>query len=161
MSLEIERKFLIEKLPKETEGLIPQKIEQGYLALEAGGREVRLRRQDQYFFLTVKSFGDLLREEYEVSLSEEQFSKLWPGTLGRRICKDRYVLNRSSCKVEIDRYRQPLTGLLIAEIEFPSIEAAQLFQKEAWMGLEVTHLNFLKNRELFQFKDLNALKKFL
>lgn len=51
---EIERKFLVKELPQDLARGRSFRIEQGYLAVEHGGAEVRLRRQDGEFF----SYGE-------------------------------------------------------------------------------------------------------
>ena len=80
MALEIERKFFVPHFPQELAEQTPLSIEQGYLALEAGGQEVRLRKSDDRYWLTVKSTGSLVRKEHEVPITPEQFQALWPAT---------------------------------------------------------------------------------
>ena len=62
--MEIERKFLIKKeqLPKDLANCSFHKIEQGYLCTDP---VVRIRRQDDEYYLTYKSKGLLSREEYK------------------------------------------------------------------------------------------------
>ena len=84
--------------------------------------------------------------------------QLWPGTLGRRLVKDRYLSTYNGFKVELDVYEAPLNGLIVAEIEFPSPEVAESFQKADWMQQELTHINFLKNRNLLQFDSFESIK---
>lgn len=157
MGKEIERKYIVSHFPPELKGVQPQVIEQGYLALEPHGQEVRLRKTNTGYFLTVKSIGTLERREYETSLTFDQFQKLWPGTFGRRIRKKRYLLKRNVHTIEVDVYLKPLKGLILAEVEFPSLNAANSYTKEEWMGREVTQLNFLKNRTLLQFDSIEEL----
>ena len=66
--MEIERKFLIKKeqLPKDLANYSFHKIEQGYLCTDP---VVRIRRQDDEYYLTYKSKGLLSREEYNLPLS--------------------------------------------------------------------------------------------
>jgi len=155
MPKEIERKFLVKTLPFDEATHPFVNISQGYLALEPGGQEVRLRRKNQQYFLTVKSIGTMVREEHETSLTLKQFQTLWPGTSGRRLQKDRYIFED---RIEIDIYRGNLTGLIVAEIEFPDQVSAKSYQAPSWMEQEITHLNFLKNRNLFQFKNWAAIQ---
>ena len=49
MSKEIERKFLVGELPFNREEHPSVYIEQGYLALEPGGQEVRIRKKDDAY----------------------------------------------------------------------------------------------------------------
>ena len=66
--MEIERKFLIKKeqLPKDLANCSFHKIEQGYLCTDP---VVRIRRQDDEYYLTYKSKGLLSREEYNLPLA--------------------------------------------------------------------------------------------
>src|SRR6476661_10318929 len=89
-SREIERKFLIKRLPLEILRSRHFRIAQGYLANEAGGRHVRLRKKGKTAFLTFKTGRSTNREEREVTLSAKQFAILWPATSGRRLRKVRY-----------------------------------------------------------------------
>lgn len=155
MAKEIERKFLVDELPFDPETYPFVSIEQGYLALEPKGQEVRLRKKGAGYYLTVKSQGTLVREEYEVELSQEQFEVLWAGTTGRRLQKDRYLFEA----FELDIYKGNLEGLIVAEIEFADAQEAQSFQSPNWLGQEVTHINFLKNRNLLQFQGWAAIQK--
>lgn len=161
MPNEIERKFLVSTLPAEALRQSALPIEQGYLALDTNGNEVRLRRIDKAYYLTVKSDGTIVRKEYETQLTKEQFEALWEGTEGRRLRKDRYILKRSTHKIDIDVYHQPLKGLKVAEVEFSSLEEAGRYEKEGWMSREVTHLSFMKNKNLLQFETYKALLELL
>ena len=58
--MEIERKFLISKLPENLDDYPFHQIEQGYLCTQP---VVRIRRQDDTYILTYKSGGMISREE--------------------------------------------------------------------------------------------------
>lgn len=156
MSKEIERKFLVKELPFHEDEHPFVHIEQGYLALEPGGQEVRLRKKENTYSLTVKSQGALTRQEYETILDIQQFEALWPGTHGRRLRKNRFLLSGG---IEVDIYEGNLQGLIVAEVEFPDEDSADAFQVPAWMGQEVTHHNFLKNRSLWQFDNWRDIQR--
>lgn len=161
MAKEIERKFLLSQLPESIAHQKPMCLEQGYLALDPEGKEVRLRKSDSNYWLTVKSSGTLVREEYEVVLDTEQFEALWPATKGRRLSKERYEVPVGPWKAEIDCYMEPLRGLMVVEVEFPDEAAAKSFEKAPWMGQEVTHLSFLKNKNLLQFESVESIMDLL
>ncbi|MDX1666265.1 MAG: CYTH domain-containing protein [Saprospiraceae bacterium] len=158
MAREIERKFLVDALPESISGRERKAIRQGYPALEEGGREVRLRSMADRYFLTIKSQGDLEREEYEIELNKDQFENLWDATRGRRLRKDRIKYEAGDRLIEIDIYHQPLAGLIVAEIEFEDEAKAMAYEPEEWMGRELTHFNFLKNRNLLQFDSWEEVK---
>jgi CYTH domain-containing protein len=135
---EIERKFLVETLPEEAACYSPSSIRQGYVAVDASGSSVRVRQIGDRFFLTIKQGQGLTRREVEMALSADQFETLWPLTEGRRIEKQRYALPYESHTIELDVYAGALKGLLTAEVEFASIEAATGFVPPSWFGLDVT-----------------------
>ena len=138
MASEIERKFVLEAMPPEAAGAPATAIEQGYLAVDAEA-EVRLRRADGKRLLTAKRGHGESREEVEVALYGEQFEALWPLTEGRRLRKTRRRVPLGDGLVaEIDRYDDELAGLVVAEVEFPSLEASRGFEPPSWLGSEVT-----------------------
>jgi adenylate cyclase len=135
---EIERKFLVKRLPdklKQSRCLI---IEQGYLATESAGRQVRLRKAGSTASLTFKVGRGSHREEREIKLSPKQFAALWPGTAGRRLRKARYEIPWDKVTIEIDIYRGRHTGLVVAEVEFPNSASCRRFKAPWWFGREVT-----------------------
>jgi adenylate cyclase len=135
--MEIERKFLLDALP---EGLdAGARIEQGYVALDPAGAEVRVRRKGDKHMLTVKSGAGLVRGEEEIALSAGNFERLWPLTAGRRVVKTRHLVPLGGeLTAEVDVYEGDLDGLLTAEIEFPDEDAATAFEAPAWLGRDVT-----------------------
>src|SRR5438067_13396772 len=103
-SREIERKFLIRRLPLEILRSRHFRLAQGYLANEPGGRHVRLRKKGRTPSLTFKVGRAMSREEREIRLSPKQFATLWPATRGRRLHKTRYEVPWKNLKIEIDIY---------------------------------------------------------
>jgi adenylate cyclase len=136
---EIERKFLVTRLPSDPGHA--QQIEQGYLSKSAGSKAgVRLRRVDgNQAFLTIKGGLGLRRVEVELPLAMDQFAALWPLTEGQRLTKKRYkVALNERLHVDLDLYEDRLANLVTAEVEFGSEEEAQSFSPPDWFGEEVT-----------------------
>jgi adenylate cyclase len=147
--LEVERKWLVEDPPGDALAVEGDQIHQGYLAISADGTEVRLRRRRDRCFLTVKSAGGLVRGEREVEISQDQFEALWPATEGQRVEKVRRVLDGGDgSQIELDVYAGALSGLVVAEVEFPDADAAARFGSPAWFGREVTGEAAYKNQRL-------------
>ncbi len=161
MSKEIERKFYLQKAPAFLNGLDPIPIRQGYIAAEDPGNEVRVRKKGEKFWLTVKSGMGLERTEVEIAISEEDFQVLWGLTKGKQLEKDRYLYPVGEYVVEIDAYKGPLEGLFVAEVEFPSLEAAKSFEIPGWMGTEITDNLHFTNRTLTQLTDISSLSDYL
>ena len=135
---EIERKFLVKWLPDGLKRSRSFVIEQGYLATESAGRQVRLRKRGHTASLTFKARRDSHREEREVKLSPKQFAALWPGTAGRRLRKVRYEIPWENVLIELDIYRGRHAGLVVAEVEFPNRASCRRFKAPWWFGREVT-----------------------
>ena len=135
---EIERKFLIKRLPDNLKQSRSFVIEQGYLATESADRQVRLRKTGNTASLTFKVGRGSHREEREIKLSPKQFAALWPGTVGRRLRKMRYEIPWDNVLIEIDIYRGRHAGLVVAEVEFPDGASCRRFKAPSWFGREVT-----------------------
>ena len=135
---EIERKFLVNWLPENLKRSRSFVIEQGYLATELAGRQVRLRKRGHTASLTFKDRRGSHREEREIKLSPKQFAALWPGTAGRRLRKVRYEVPWNNVMIEVDIYRGRHAGLVVAEVEFPDSASCRRFNAPWWFGREVT-----------------------
>ena len=137
-SREIERKFLLKRLPEELKRSRRYVIAQGYLATEPAGRQVRLRKKGKTGSLTFKMDRGAAREEREIKLGPKQFAALWPATAGRRLRKLRYEIPWRNLLIEIDIYRGRHSGLVVAEVEFPDRAMCRRFKPPSWFGREVT-----------------------
>ena len=87
--MEIERKYLLDQLPENLTSYPCKKIEQGYLSTEP---VVRIRRSDDEYYLTYKSKGLMVREEYNLPLTKESYLHLREKADGVLISKTRYLL---------------------------------------------------------------------
>ena len=144
--MEIERKYLIPELPEHLEQYPHHKIEQGYLCTAP---VVRIRRQDDQYYLTYKSGGLMVREEYNLPLTKEAYEHLRPKTDGILISKTRYILPlEDGLKIELDLFDAPYKTLRLAEVEFPDEEAANHFVPPVWFGEDVTFSTKYHNSNL-------------
>ena len=146
--LEIERKFLIAKLPRALASHPHREIAQGYLALGRDRSHVRLRRAGRVCTLTFKRGSAQAREEREIRLTPAQFAILWPATAGSRLTKTRYDVPWKKFTIEIDVYRGSNEGLTVAEVEFPDLKTYHSFKPPAWLGEEVTGASRYSNVKL-------------
>ncbi len=136
--MEIERKYLVakENLPINLEDFEFYEIEQAYLCREP---VVRIRKQDNEYILTYKSKGLMVREEYNLPLTEESYQHLLAKSDGKVITKRRYIIPlRKKYKVELDIFEGVHKGLVLAEVEFETKEQAEEFVAPGWFGEEVT-----------------------
>ena len=71
--MEIERKYLIDRLPFDVTAYPSHEIEQAYLNTEP---VIRIRKEDEEYYLTYKSKGLMAREEYNLPLNAESYAHL-------------------------------------------------------------------------------------
>ncbi len=147
MGVEIERKFIVAKLPTNLLRLEHYDIEQGYTDHKRLRRIIRSTSKEE-FILGWKSGTGLVRAEFEHSISEIQFWKLWYKTRGRRLQKTRYLMKNNDLTIAIDVFRGKLEGLVFAEVEFKSKKQAERFMPPKWFGREVTEDTHYNNRSL-------------
>jgi len=146
--MEIERKFLIKELPENLEQYPFHLIEQGYLCTAP---VVRIRRQDDDYYLTYKSKGMMVREEYNLPLNAAAYEHLRKKVDGTLITKKRYLIPLDGkLTIELDLFEGELTPLRLAEVEFPSEEEAKAFIPPAWFGADVTFSFLYHNSYLSQ-----------
>ena len=148
--MEIERKYLIDRkdLPKDYTSYLCRHIEQGYLCTNP---VVRIRKDNDQYILTYKSSGLMIREEYNLPLSEEAYKSLRGKVDGRLIVKDRYMIPLGdSLTIELDLFKEDLSSLILAEVEFPDEESANTFVPPDWFGEDVTFSSKYHNSTLSQ-----------
>lgn len=138
--LEIERKFLLKRLPESMPESTSVVIEQGYLPgerLVERLRTVELGRQRTYL-RTVKIGAGLVRTELEEETSADVFKAMWPLTKGRRLTKRRHRVPDGRLTWDIDEFTD--RELVLAEIELPSSETPVEIPSwlEPWIEREVT-----------------------
>lgn len=136
---EIERKFRVRRMPENLSDFPHAEIAQGYLAIAAGGVQVRLRKAGEQHSLTYKRNDGAARVEREIELTPAQFDILWPATAGKRLTKTRYHIPIGALVVELDVYSGRHEDLIVAEVEFASEAAARDFHVPEWLGEDVSH----------------------
>ena len=135
--MEIERKFTVKALPENLDSYPFHLIEQAYLNTDP---VLRIRRQDDEYFLTYKSKGLMSREEYNLPLTADAYEHLKPKADGILITKDRYVIpEKDGLFIELDVFHEEYEGVLLAEVEFPTEEAANAYTAPEWFGEDVTY----------------------
>ena len=163
--MEIERKFLLKQIPENLNNYSFHLIEQAYLCTDP---VVRIRRQDDEYYMTYKGSGMMSREEYNLPLHKEAYEHLLPKADGNVISKKRYLiplsreeinaeclslLGDTDIFIELDEFAPPFAPLLLAEIEFPSEAAALAFQMPDWFAEDVTedvryHNSYMSKMEI-------------
>jgi CYTH domain-containing protein len=114
---EVERKYLLTRMPELPEGAISSEIHQGWLPGDALQERLRRRRDEggDAFTRTVKVGIGLVRTELEEKTTPDLFEALWPFTKGRRVTKRRWCVRQGDRTWEIDEFLD--RDLVLAEIE--------------------------------------------
>ncbi len=135
--MEIERKFLIKKLPANLGSYPFHIIEQAYLCTDP---VVRVRRQDDEYYMTYKGKGLLAREEFNLPLNQSAYDHLKGKADGNIISKTRYLIPDPDGihTIELDVFDDPFAPLVLAEVEFESIETANAYRMPDWFKEDVT-----------------------
>lgn len=134
--MEIEKKYLIHKLPENLETYPRKKIQQAYLCTNP---VVRIRKQDEEYILTYKGKGLMVREEYNLPLNRDAYEHLLQKADGIVLTKTRYFLPLpQGLTIELDVFDAPYENLRLAEVEFSSEEEANAFVPPEWFGEDVT-----------------------
>lgn len=156
--MEIERKYLLDQLPENLTSYPCKKIEQGYLSTEP---VVRIRRSDDEYYLTYKSKGLMVREEYNLPLTKESYLHLREKADGVLISKTRYLLplTGTDLTIELDVFDAPYEGLYLAEVEFPDEASANAFVPPVWFGKDVTYSSDYHNSTLSKGKNYKLPEK--
>lgn len=144
--MEIERKYLIEKLPDNLNTYPYRTLEQGYLCTNP---VIRIRKDNDKYELTYKSKGLMVREECNLPLNREAYEHMKTKTDGRLIRKKRYMIPcNDTLTIELDIFEGDLAPLLLAEVEFPDEETANSFTPPEWFGEDVTFSTQYHNSNL-------------
>lgn len=134
--MEIERKFLIRTLPDNLNAYPCRHLEQGYLCTTP---VVRVRKDNDKYELTYKGGGLMVREEYNLPLTQRSYEHLKAKIDGRLITKKRYMIPYKAYTIELDIFENDLAPLMLAEVEFATEEEANIFIPPDWFAEDVTY----------------------
>ena len=159
--MEIEKKYLIKKLPDTLNDNKRYVIEQAYLS-DAPVVRVRKRVSPEKceYFMTVKSTGMFAREEVESDISEKTYNVFLQEAKGNVITKERYILPlEDGLKAELDVFKGVFEGVIMVEVEFPDEEAAKKFTPPDFFSDEVTFDKRFHNSNMSKMSidDINEL----
>lgn len=161
--MEIERKFLIKTLPEHLNSYPCHHIEQAYLNTDP---VVRVRKEDDTYYLTYKGKGMMAREEYNLYLNKDSYYHLREKADGNIISKKRYLIplrnpgfkdgfptppEDYSLTIELDVFEAPFAPLILAEVEFGSKDAAEAFVPPEWFDEDVTYCKEYHNSFMANF----------
>ena len=168
MKQEIERKYTVNYFPEDLKITDVLNIEQAFIYKDAKTviriRKIQNKKSNHIEYMyTVKTKGDITYHkdstvantyEIESSIQEEAFNELMKNRISNIIRKTRIMIPiENNLKVEMDIYKDYLQDFITAEVEFPSEEVANTFQKPEWLGEEMQY------KELSNWKLSNMTKE--
>lgn len=134
MNIEIERKFLVKDVDWMLDVYNKQQILQGYFSADSNMR-VRIDKDTKQSSICIKGDGLVTREEYQYLVPSKDAISMF--SLCRyHVVKTRHHVMFDGLNWEIDVFKGPLDGLIVAEIELD--DESQLFKLPPWVGKEVT-----------------------
>lgn len=143
---EIEATYLANSLPDTIKSLEGRTIIDTYFPANATHPHLRIRQKGTSYTLTKKTQvtpGDASTQiEENIDLTKEEFEALNAGN-GKTVAKVRYEFPIGNHTAEIDVFTGGLTGLVLVDVEFPSIEARDAFKKPDFCGADVTQEDFI------------------
>ena len=149
--MEIERKYLVRRLPDGLAALPHVEIEQCYLCTSP---TVRVRRMGDRYILTVKEHcvtgsTAIHNREEEFALSRAKYLMLRAKCEGCPVAKTRYrVPLPGGLTAELDIFHGAHEGLRVVEVEFPDTATADTFIPPDWFGQDVSQDPRYRNSRL-------------
>tara|TARA_Y100001978_G_scaffold174650_1_gene166383 strand:- start:721 stop:1197 length:477 start_codon:yes stop_codon:yes gene_type:complete len=148
MSIEIERRFLIQNNNWEKSIQRKSKIIQGYLNTNSKDWSVRIRSENNKFKLTLKKYiNHASNYEFEYQIPQHD-GEIIISTIENPIIKDRFYILLNDKTWIIDRFKEENDPLEIAEVELHHIDEA--FAMPDFVSKEITDLKRFSNFELFK-----------
>ncbi|MGD1990861.1 MAG: CYTH domain-containing protein [Chromatiales bacterium] len=137
MATEIERKFLTRNNGWRSHATRSIRMRQGYLS-EGYERSIRVRTENDRAFINIKSSEDgIHRLEYEYEIPLKDAAEILERIAIRPLIeKRRYIVEHDGFEWEIDVFEGENEGLVIAEVEIPTIDSR--LSLPDWVGREVS-----------------------
>ena len=149
MAIEIERKFLVKRIPK-NKIKYSHYIKQGYIFSDKQ-KVIRVRQKMDDFFITIKGNKTRLsRFEFEYKIPKNDANQLFKNFCEEKIIeKTRHYVEHKGHTWELDVFHDKNKGLIVAEIELESEDEA--FYLPDWVDQEVTDQD--------KYYNMNLIKK--
>lgn len=133
MVIEMQKRLTKRYIIKSLEGLDlsnPIRYERYYL-----NDTLRIQKKENQYQKEILSENNVLVSKEEISI--EEFNQLKKQAY-KKIIRDSYLYLKDP-RISIKQYDEDYEGLNRVEVSFKSEEELENFQKEAWMGKEITN----------------------
>lgn len=142
--MEIERKFLIDKINFDLEKYKSKYIKQQYLYKDiftAIRKRLIIQNNVSKYFYTIKTNKNGFSvNEIEKEITQDEYDKL-NNENNTEIIKTRYIIPYQNYKIELDIFDGEYKGLMFAEVEFKNETEAIEFEKNIpeWFVIEISN----------------------
>lgn len=144
--VELEITYLAKSLPKGLDKCEFKELVDIYVPEEADHPRLRIRQKGRKYEITKKIpmvEGDASRHtEMTIPLDEREFAAL-SKVEGKQVHKTRYMYPHGGLTAEIDVFRDGLSGLVLVDFEFPSVEEMKAFKMPDFCLTDVTQEDFI------------------
>lgn len=154
--IEIEKVFLLKKLPLDLHKYQPTVIQVGDFYDSNAIDALKVRQKGDYYELIKKERNsDHERIEHIVAIKKGEFDVLIKATTQNHK-KERYFYPLGDNICEIDMYQGKLLGYVRAEVEFEDEEKMKKFNPPDWFAKEITDINHEIHEDLgiVTFKEM-------
>lgn len=143
---ELELTYLAKSLPTGLKSAKQKEMLDIYLPSTSAHPTLRIRKNGDKHEMTKKEpivEGDSSRQlENTIPLHPDEFAEL-SQLPGKRVQKTRYLYSEDGVNYEVDVFGGDLTGLVLVDVEFDSVEKKSKFTKPDWCLVEVTQEKFV------------------
>ena len=156
MSNEIERKFLIKKMPNLD--FIEPVYYQRYFLFRNTNLEIRIqKRGGKYEFERKVTENNLSAKKLKFEITKEEYDKLKELPC-EHIVRESYKISDNP-EITVKVYHGKFEGLVRAEVEFEDEKEAQKFQVPEWFGEEITNSSLGRDSKLLDLskQDIKSL----
>lgn len=145
--IEIEKTYLAKEIPSDLGNYKFKEIIDVYVPKYVDHPNIRLRKNGDEFELTKKELvndGDASHQvEQTIILRESEFNTFNEQLEGKRVRKIRYNYNYNNRIAEFDVFQDELSGLVLIDFEFETLEEKDNFKMPNFCLADVTQENFL------------------
>lgn len=134
--------MLLDSCPKELSE--PRRYERYYL-----NNQTRVQKKGKKFEKEELSINNIVLTKIEIS--EEEFLNLIKNC-SKKIIRDSYLLLDCS-NISIKVYKEEYEGLSRIEVDFETKEEMESYQKESWMGPEITNTPLAFDAKLIELSQ--------
>jgi CYTH domain-containing protein len=156
---ELELTYLIKRVPPVVLKSPSKNLLDIYIPTNSEHPSLRIRKSGDKHEITKKQpivDGDASRQlETTIPLTKEEFEDL-NKLKGKRVEKTRYYYKEKGIAYEVDVFAGELSGLILVDVEFPSVKEKSQFKMPAWCLIEVTQEKFIAGGMLCgkKYKDI-------